>query len=184
MATRRVELGPTGETVRANIRRFREEQGWRLDDLATLIRHAGRPMSKTTLSQIETGGRRVDVDDLMALSHVLGVNPNALLMPALAQADDWVVRTTGSRNVGSDWVSGRLLLEWLEGRTSIKDIVPPVNSRLTPEDWDAWNRVEWERRIHGPVGGQLPNRIVDPSDYEANADPGDTHAVRDISDHG
>jgi transcriptional regulator with XRE-family HTH domain len=44
-------------------------------------------MSKVTLSQIETGGRRVDVDDLVAIAYVLNVNPITLLFPQRSETD-------------------------------------------------------------------------------------------------
>lgn len=82
MATRRVELGPVGEALTRNLKHLREARHLRLDDLADLLAQAGRPLSKTTLSQIETGGRRVDVDDLVAIALALRVDIADLLASA------------------------------------------------------------------------------------------------------
>ncbi|PPF32660.1 hypothetical protein C5E05_19335 [Pseudoclavibacter sp. AY1H1] len=79
MATRRVELGPVGEALARNLKHLREARQLRLDDLAELLAQAGRPLSKTTLSQIETGGRRVDVDDLVTIAQALRVEIADLL---------------------------------------------------------------------------------------------------------
>jgi transcriptional regulator with XRE-family HTH domain len=79
MAARRVELGAVGEMVRAAIRTNRNNHGWRLEDLSARLQEQGRPMSKATLSQIETGGRRVDVDDLVAIARALEVEPVILI---------------------------------------------------------------------------------------------------------
>ena len=165
MATRRVEIGPTGETVRYNIRRYREALRYRLDDLADLLTYAGRPMSKATLSQIETGGRRVDVDDLLAFCHVLRVNPNALLLPPAPESEvSYAVETTGA-----PWMQGSYVLDWAEGRERLDNLIPPPTARNTPTEWEAWNVVEWHRRIHGGVAGNVPNRRVE-GDTQADTD--------------
>ena len=41
-------------------------------------------MSVTTLSAIENGDRRADVDDLVAIAAALDISPAAMLMPAVA----------------------------------------------------------------------------------------------------
>lgn len=81
MATRRVELGTTGETVRANISRLRRDRGLTLRDLADRMAETGRPLAHNSISEIERGARRVDVDDLVALALALEVSPLAILLP-------------------------------------------------------------------------------------------------------
>ena len=90
MATRRLELGEAGTAVRKAVRRARHRNDWTLDQLSERMADAGRPMSKATLSQIETGNRRVDVDDLVALAFALMIAP-ADLLPATDE--DRAVRT-------------------------------------------------------------------------------------------
>lgn len=94
MATRRVEIGLTGETVRANIKRLRREREMTLRDLADHMSRVVRPMAHNTISEIERGARRVDVDDLMALAEGLNVSPIALLMPKTDTKDE-LVQATG-----------------------------------------------------------------------------------------
>lgn len=72
-------VGPTGETVRANVRRLRG--GMQYKELAEKLAAVGRPIPALGLRKIESGGRRVDADDLMALAVVFGVSPLALLLP-------------------------------------------------------------------------------------------------------
>jgi transcriptional regulator with XRE-family HTH domain len=79
MATRKVELGPVGEYVRATIRATRRGRNLTLDDLAKRLALRSHVLSKAVLSQIETGGRRVDVDDLVAIARELGLTPGDLL---------------------------------------------------------------------------------------------------------
>lgn len=79
MAKRRVNLGLAGEAARRLIREARIKRRWRLEDVSIALTEVGHPLSKTTLSQIETGGRRVDVDDLVALAIVFDLPPKDLL---------------------------------------------------------------------------------------------------------
>lgn len=79
MATRRVELGPTGQTVRATVAAARKRRGLTLRDLAEKMQAGGRPMAHNTISEIERGARRVDVDDLVTLAKALGVSTSHLL---------------------------------------------------------------------------------------------------------
>lgn len=81
MAGKEIPLGPTGETVRANIARLRSSAKFSYAELSRRLEEAGRAIAPLGLRRIESGTRRVDVDDLVALAVVLGVNPNALLMP-------------------------------------------------------------------------------------------------------
>lgn len=81
MATRRVELGTIGETVRANISRLRRDRGLTLRDLADRMAETDRPLAHNSISEIERGARRVDVDDLVALALALEVSPLAILFP-------------------------------------------------------------------------------------------------------
>lgn len=74
-------MGPTGETVRANVTRYRTSAALSFAELSRRLEDAGRPIAPLGLRRIESGARRVDVDDLVALAVVLGVNANALLMP-------------------------------------------------------------------------------------------------------
>ena len=79
MGTRKVELGTSGHAVRANIRRIRELQKMSLQDVSDRLTRLGRPIARSGLSKIESGDRRVDVDDLVAIAAALSVTPNRLL---------------------------------------------------------------------------------------------------------
>jgi transcriptional regulator with XRE-family HTH domain len=81
MGTRKVELGEAGHTVRAQVRRLREQRGLSLQALSDRLVAVGRPILASGLSKIEAGTRRVDVDDLVALAGALGTVPDDLLTP-------------------------------------------------------------------------------------------------------
>lgn len=74
MPVRRVTLGPVGELVRDNIRDCRLKRELTQTELAV---KAGLPTQSIT--EIENGARRVNVDDLVAISSALRVS-NARLI--------------------------------------------------------------------------------------------------------
>lgn len=101
MAANKIALGPTGETVRENISRVRRERGLTLRALSERLAELGRPISNSSISQVETGARRVDVDDLVAFAIALDVSPNTLLMPAHYDGEQ-TVNLTGAQSVSTD----------------------------------------------------------------------------------
>lgn len=92
------QLGHTGETVRANVKRIRDDV-LRISqaELSRRLGDLGRPMPALGIQRIEAGTRRVDADDLVALSVALKVSPTVLLMPVADESD--AVSTTGSLGV-------------------------------------------------------------------------------------
>ena len=81
MAGKKIELGPTGETVRTNIQRLRRARGLGFAELSRELDRLGRTIPPLGLRRIEDGERRVDVDDLVALAAALWVSPVLLLLP-------------------------------------------------------------------------------------------------------
>jgi len=69
----------TGRQVAANIKRLRGGMTYR--ELSDRLEEVGRPIAVLGLKRIESGERKVDVDDLMAFAIVFGVSPLTLLMP-------------------------------------------------------------------------------------------------------
>jgi transcriptional regulator with XRE-family HTH domain len=67
--------------VAENLAKIRKKRGLDQRELAARVTQAGRPVSASILSKMEKGDRRVDVDDLIALSVALNVAPLALLLP-------------------------------------------------------------------------------------------------------
>ncbi len=75
-----------------------------LRDLSARLEELGRPLSHATISEIERGARRVDVDDLTTLAAALGVSPASLLMPPSTMPFDEHVELSGaSDDAGSVW---------------------------------------------------------------------------------
>ncbi|MEW2544654.1 XRE family transcriptional regulator [Streptomyces sp. NPDC047002] len=78
--------------VRKRVRALRAAQGWSLDDLAHRCH-----LSPSTLSRIETGGRRIALDQLTAIARALGTTLDQLVETA---ADDVVIRPVRDRSRG------------------------------------------------------------------------------------
>ncbi|WP_167139634.1 helix-turn-helix transcriptional regulator [Diaminobutyricimonas sp. TR449] len=87
MATKKLEVGEAGRTVASNVRSMRRALDLTLDDLSARLEAQGRPMSRATLSQIETLNRRVDVDDLVALARALDA-PLVDLLPETGEYEE------------------------------------------------------------------------------------------------
>ena len=102
--------GPTAATVAANILRARKARGMSIYALSDRLKAVGRLVSPSAVGKTERGERQVSVDELMALSVVLGVSPSALLLPLTDDPSDGV-DITGAGAVPADeaW-------DWLDGR--------------------------------------------------------------------
>lgn len=108
---RGLSIGTTGRFVALNVAYYRKAQGMTLQDLSDALAFFGRPTSASALSRIENQARAVDVDELMALSVVIGVRPSDLMRP---RSDDHFapVGITGYEDLPvldyDLWVSGKL----------------------------------------------------------------------------
>ncbi|MFE3824647.1 helix-turn-helix domain-containing protein [Streptomyces sp. NPDC059092] len=78
--------------VRKRIRALRLAQGWSLEELAGRAR-----LSQSTLSRIETGGRRLALDQLVTLARALDTSLDQLVETA---TDDVVISPTIDANRG------------------------------------------------------------------------------------
>lgn len=111
MAGAKSDLGPTGETVRANIKRFREARNLTFAELSRRLDQVGRPIPPLGLRRAEEGNRKIDVDDLTALAEVFGVAPVGLLVrqdDSLKSGDLVEVTGPGQVTAGEHWA-------WLTG---------------------------------------------------------------------
>lgn len=99
-------LGQTGDTVRKNIRVIRDKRGISGPELSEKLTELHRPIPPLGIHRIESGTRRVDVDDLVAIALALNVSPLALLLPTEAAA----VLTDG------DQYSAEQIWNWATGR--------------------------------------------------------------------
>lgn len=134
--------GTDTSRVAANIKGAREGQGLDLKGLSARLDKMGHGISYSSLSRIENGTRRVDVDDLVHLALALRTTPNRLLIGPSADGRDAVtigpVETTALR--AWQWVNGdaRLLEDPTESaaayRARVRPDAPHVGHRLPPGD--------------------------------------------------
>lgn len=92
MAGKESARGPTADTVRANIKAIRKAQNLNYTQVSERLAPA-RAISAVGVRRVESGERRVDVDDLAAFAVALGVSPITLLMPQAENRDDEVTVT-------------------------------------------------------------------------------------------
>lgn len=137
MAARPLALGPTGRVAASNVARFRGLRGLRLAGLSELMETVGRPMSVVTISAIENGDRRIDVDDLVALAAALKVSPAALLMPGTS--DPFSAAPATVRPEGAMGPDAGLLWDWLTAAA-------PLDASLLDEETDQIAAEMWRRQ--------------------------------------
>lgn len=135
--------------VRGRIRSLRLARGWTLDSLARRCE-----MSASTLSRIETGGRRVALDQLVPIARALDISLDQLVEPI--GDEDVVIRPEG-------YSSGDAIT-WLLSRDRADAGTLVAKMRLQPPaDWPE-PRVhtghEWFTVLSGSVRLALGDRII------------------------
>lgn len=74
--------GATSATAASQTRKFRQDRKLDLAGLSERLKAVNWPISVAALSRLENGERRIDVDDLMAISVALDISPLELLLPS------------------------------------------------------------------------------------------------------
>ena len=108
------EPGITAETVAANVKQLRTHRGLTQADLSERLTDIGRPIPVASIGKLETGLRKIEVDDLVVLAIALDVSPLTLLLPGSRRATDPVAATGVTTNAGRLW-------EWALGVRSLED---------------------------------------------------------------
>lgn len=140
-------LGATGEAVRENIAHVRGEQKLAVTELSARMTDVGRPIPTLGLHRIESGDRRVDVDDLIALAVALKVSPVTLLMPKVdsAEPEDRVEMTGTDPSGPPVLIPAQAVWEWL---TAQRPIVRTVDLlAFGARSWPKWVREHVARQI-------------------------------------
>jgi len=107
------------DVVRQRIRGLRQARGWSLDSLAARCH-----LSPSTLSRIETGHRRIDLDQLVALARALDTTIDQLVEPV--DDADVIIRPMKHQEPG--------LATWVLSRSSSQPGGSMVaKMRITPE---------------------------------------------------
>ncbi|QCB92759.1 helix-turn-helix domain-containing protein [Cellulomonas shaoxiangyii] len=135
--------------VRQRVRGLRLARGWSLEALA-----ARCYLSPSTLSRIETGHRRIALDQLVPLARALGTTLDQLVEPV--QDEDVVIRPEPEEAEG--------LTTWLLSRPGAIPGVTVAKMRITPERPVRGTGVhpgyEWFTVLSGTVRLRLGERTV------------------------
>jgi len=135
--------------VRQRIRGLRLARGWTLDALA-----ARCYLSPSTLSRIETGGRRIALDQLVPIARALGTTLDQLVEPV--DDEDVVIRPEPSRQ---DGVTTWLLSRERAGATVAKMRITPERP-VGPEHQRVHPGHEWFTVLSGTACLYLAERRV------------------------
>ena len=131
---RQPEIGPIGRNLMRAVNALRNRRGLTYKNLSELLEATGKPIFPLGLSRLERGARRVDVDELVALAAVLGVNPSTLLLPRDIGGDDLVELTPAVSHRA--WIAWA----WLDGETPLpaKDPGPFQAAEIEDSAIDWW----------------------------------------------
>src|SRR6266545_2039793 len=137
--------------IRQRIRGLRAARGWSLDDLA-----ARCFLSPSTLSRIETGHRRIALDQLVPIARALGTTLDQLVEST--EDDDVVIRPEPEHTPG--------LTTWLLSRERTLQGVSVAKMRITgdrptgPDHLSVHPGREWFTVLSGTVRLQLGERTI------------------------
>jgi DNA-binding Xre family transcriptional regulator len=136
--------------VRQRIRALRLAHGWSLDALASRC-----ALSPSTLSRIETGGRRVALDQLVPIARALGTTLDQLVEPV--RDEDVVIRPEAEHMPG--------VTTWLLSRARAVQGVTVAKMRITTKrPWDGTLGVhpgrEWFTVLSGTARLMLGERSL------------------------
>jgi transcriptional regulator with XRE-family HTH domain len=131
--------------VRQRIRGLRVARGWSLDELA------GRCLiSPSTLSRIETGHRRIALDQLTTIARVLGITLDQLVE---SDADDDVV-------IRPHCDEERGITTWLLSRDSDQTVAKLRVTRKVPQDLRVHPGRDWFTVLSGTIELRLGERTI------------------------
>lgn len=115
--------------------------GWSFARLSRELARTGRDIPSLGLSRIESGDRRVDVDDLTALAITFEVSPISLLMPPSDDPDEYT-RISGTDKFPVS-VTNKRVWSWLNGSYPLNGSVLAFFNHALP----AWERNDLEEKI-------------------------------------
>lgn len=126
--------------------------------LASEVEELGVPMTASTITKIEKQGRRVTVDELVALAAALDVSPVTLMLPAV---DPGGAVPLTAELAAPSW---KQAWRWMHGAA------PLPGSRFNPFQWLAANQPYLDERDYGRMVFSQPAAL--PDDFEGGDDDG------------
>jgi transcriptional regulator with XRE-family HTH domain len=141
---------PLDAIIRARIRGLRMSRGWSLDALAARCH-----MSASTLSRIETGHRRISIDQLVPIARALDTSIDQLVEPA--DSGDVVIRPRVNAGHGST--------TWMLTRGNEPHGLSVAKMRITADHPHGELRVhpgyDWFTVLSGTIRLILGDRVID-----------------------
>ncbi|MEV4620607.1 helix-turn-helix transcriptional regulator [Asanoa sp. NPDC049573] len=137
--------GDLEANVRSRIRALRLARGWSLDELA-----ASCLLSPSTLSRIETGHRRIALDQLTAIARALGTTLDHLVESGAD--DDVVIRPHRD--------AARGITTWLLSRDRGQTVAKMRITRKVPEDLRVHPGRDWFTVLSGTIMLRLGERTI------------------------
>ena len=135
--------------IRARIRGLRQARGWSLDALAARCH-----VSASTLSRIETGHRRISLDQLVPIARALGSSLDQLVESL--DNDDVVIRPRRDRAHG--------MTTWLLSRENGEQGMTVAKMRLTarrpPAELGVHPGRDWFTVLSGTARLHLGSRVI------------------------
>jgi transcriptional regulator with XRE-family HTH domain len=139
-------------TVRMRIRSLRTARGWSLDSLAERV-----GVSPSQLSRIETGHRRLALDQLSAIAAALNVSLDQLVESA--DDSDVVIRPEKDEHRGlTTWLLSRN--DGSGGLTVAKMRITAQAGNTTPDDLGVHAGRDWFTVLSGTVIVYLGTRVI------------------------
>jgi transcriptional regulator with XRE-family HTH domain len=140
---------PLDNVIRARIRGLRLAHGWSLDALA-----ARCDMSASTLSRIETGQRRIVIDQLVQIARALGSTLDQLVESV--DDDDVVIRPKRDRARGvTSW-----LLSGDSGPHGMTVAKIRITARRPPRELGVHPGHDWFTVLSGTARLHLGSRVI------------------------
>jgi transcriptional regulator with XRE-family HTH domain len=132
-----------GANVRDAVARRRRALNLGYAELSRRLADGGRDIPPLGLRRIESGDRRVDVDDLTALAVALKVSPVTLLMPGMPGATDGaeMVAVSGAESK----VSASLLWLWLRASNGGAALVGLLPTAFLTDAEPVWRHPRWTK---------------------------------------
>jgi transcriptional regulator with XRE-family HTH domain len=137
--------GDLDALVRQRIRGLRVARGWSLDDLA-----ARSYLSPSTLSRIETGHRRIALDQLTQIARALGATLDQLVESS--DDADVVIRPHRDENRG--------ITTWLLSRPGAATVAKMRITRPVPADLRVHPGRDWFTVLSGTLVLRLGDRTI------------------------
>jgi transcriptional regulator with XRE-family HTH domain len=136
------EAKSPSEAAAEELRRVRMRKGWNQQQLADRLYELGAPTDRATISKIETGDRRIALDEVFWFAYALGVSPQALILPRRFGSSVAVTPTTSLETpLALDWLRGYYFASELDDAEEADEFhkIFFISERIE-EDAAAWRR--------------------------------------------